>query len=108
DDRRVSRFPPGATRAGRSPVAYRSSVGRWRFLVGLAVLAAIMAPSAGAHAGLLKHPGGYPGPRLTVVDGVPVYASLLAGHTPAASCPRRPLALSAGLVHAAAHAAALA
>ena len=67
-----------------------------------------MAPSPGAHPGLLKRPGGYPGPRLTVVDGVPVYASLLAGHTPAATCPRRLLALSPGLVRAAAHAVALA
>jgi len=68
------------------------------------VLAAIVAPAAGAHPGLI----GYPGPRLTVVDGVPVYASLLAGRTPAAICPRRPLPLTPGLVRVGAHAVALA
>ena len=83
-------------------------MGRWRFLLVLAVLAAIVAPVAGAQPGLRQHPDGYPGPRLALVKGVPVYASLLAGHTPAATCPRQPLPLTPGFVRAGGHAVALA
>ena len=82
-------------------------MGRWRFLLVLAVLAAIVAP-VGAQPGLRQHPDGYPGPRLALVKGVPVYASLLAGHTPAATCPRQPLPLTPGFVRAGGHAVALA
>jgi hypothetical protein len=83
-------------------------VGRWRFLLVLAVLAAVVATAAGAHPRPIQHSDGYPGPRLTVVEGVSVYASLLADRTPAATCPRRPLPLTPGLVRAGAHAVALA
>ena len=83
-------------------------MGRLRFLLVFAVLAAVVAPAAGAHPGRIQYPDGYPGLRLIVVDGVPVYASLLAGRTPAATCPRRPLPLTSGLVRVAAQAVALA
>ena len=91
-----------------SPLALRKLILRTGVIVVVSVLTAGASACASAR---VNHPSvHYPGPRLTVVQGIPVFASFLnAPYTSArrrAICPRHPMILETRMLTAAAKAVA--